>query len=423
MTTEYRVQLKRPHPVQAQFVDSTTKRIIVRAGRRGGKTTGIAIRAVTRFLAGRRVLYATPTSDQLGRFWFEVTAALAPLIDGGLVKKNETNHTLEFPGTEQRIRAKTAWNSNTLRGDYADDLYLDEWQLMDEDTWELVGAPMLLDNNGDAVFIYTPPSLHSKSITKAQDPRHAAKMFKAAEADRTGRWQALHFTSYDNPHISAQALADISQDMTALAIRQEIMAEDTEEVAGSLWTRSLIETARVTTAPELTRVVVAVDPPGGATECGIVVLGIGPCTCLGDMQSHGFVIGDYSTKASPDRWAANVLNAYTDHVADRILGEANFGGDMVEAVVKAAGQARDISVSYKAVRASRGKAVRAEPVAALYEQGRIHHVGAFPILEEELCTWVPGAAQWSPNRLDALVWGATDTMVQNRRSGVRVIEY
>ena len=163
-STEYKVRLRRPHASQEPFVESDCPRIILRAGRRGGKTTGIAIKACKAFLAGKRVLYATPTSEQIGRFWFEVTRSLEELIESGTVYKNETQHIIEFPGTEKRIRAKTAWNANTLRGDYADLLILDEWQLIDEEAWEIVGAPMLLDNNGDAVFIYTPPSLHSRSV-------------------------------------------------------------------------------------------------------------------------------------------------------------------------------------------------------------------------------------------------------------------
>ncbi len=224
--TKVQVILPRPHLRQEEFVHSTKKRIVIRAGRRGGKTVGVAIRAVERFLQGRRQLYAAPTSEQVGKFWYEVTGALAPLIRLGILKKNESEQYIEKPGTEQRIKAKTAWNADTLRGDYADDLYLDEWQLMNEDTWEIVGAPMLLDNNGDAVFIYTPPSLRSVGVSKAHDPRHAAKMFKKALDDP--RWLAVHFTSHDNPHISKDALQEIIKDMTKQAYRQEILAEDDE---------------------------------------------------------------------------------------------------------------------------------------------------------------------------------------------------
>lgn len=214
------------HPGQIQFVDSTYKRIIVRAGRRGGKTVGVAIRNVKRFLEGRRQLYATPTSEQLTKWWYEVSGALSPLVQLGVFKKNETEHFIERPGTEQRIKGKTAWNADTMRGDYADDLTFDEWQLMDEDAWEVVGAPMLLDNNGDVVFIYTPPSLRSAGVSKARDPRHAAKLFKKALGDP--RWLAIHFTSHDNPYISREALAELIKDMSKQSYGQEILAEDDE---------------------------------------------------------------------------------------------------------------------------------------------------------------------------------------------------
>src|ERR1051325_7394577 len=144
-------------------LSSNAKRIIIRAGRRGGKTIGVVILAIQAFLAGRRVLYVAPTAEQLATFWREVKLALAELVAAGVFYKNETEHIIEVWGTNQRIRAKTAWNADTLRGDYADLLILDEWQLMDESAWEEVGAPMLLDNNGDAVFIYTPPSLRSQT--------------------------------------------------------------------------------------------------------------------------------------------------------------------------------------------------------------------------------------------------------------------
>ena len=132
------VRLRTPHAKQKAFLDSTAKRIVIRAGRRGGKTVGIAIRAVRRFLAGKRVLYAAPTQDQVETFWWEVKRALGAAIDAGILYKNEALHLVELKGTKQRIRAKTAWNADSLRGDYADDLILDEWQLTDEQAWDLV---------------------------------------------------------------------------------------------------------------------------------------------------------------------------------------------------------------------------------------------------------------------------------------------
>lgn len=398
---EFKIRLHRPHPGQEAVRRSQAKRKIIRAGRRGGKTDTAATMSVDAFLASRRVLYAAPTSEQLDAYWRTIKQSLMEPIEAGLYYKNETLHTIERPNTENRIRAKTAWNADTLRGDSADLLILDEWQLMDEEAWGQVGAPLLLDNNGDALFIYTPPSLASRSVSKARDPFHAAKMYKAAQADKTGRWQAFHWTSMENPHVSRQALADITKDISSLAYRQEIMAEDTDEVPGALWTRKIIEAARASTAPDLVRVVIGVDPPGGSTECGIIVTGRGA-------DGHLYVLRDASLKATPDKWASVVLECYQEYKADRIVGEQNYGGEMVEATIRQAAQARGVQVSYKAVQATRGKAIRAEPIVAQYEQGRIHHVGTLPTLEDELVTWIPGISANSPNRLDANVWALSE---------------
>lgn len=393
------ITARTPHDKQRLFVNSKAKRKVIRAGRRGGKTVGIAILAVEAFKAGKRVLYAAPTEEQVTTFWFEVKAALREPIAQGHVTKNETSHVVEVPDTKNRIRAKTAWNAETLRGDYADLLILDEFQLMDEDTWGVVGAPMLMDNDGDAVFIYTPPSLHGKFRTKAKDPRFISKLFKRAEADTSGRWQAFHFTSLENPFNSKEAMAEITSDMTRLAYEQEILADDKEDVPGALWNRALFDRTRVTTMPALVRVSEGVDPPGGATFCGIGVAGIGT-------DGHFYFIADDSIEGSPAEWSNQVIATYTKHKVDRIVGEKNYGGDMVEHTIRTAPGGDNIS--YRNVTASRGKALRAEPIAALFEQGRAHLVGNFPHLEEECCTWLPNSNMPSPNRLDAMVWAMTE---------------
>ena len=429
---QIKIETKRPHEKQFKFINSNAKRKVVRAGRRGGKTVGMSIQAVRAFLGDKengilpkRVLYAAPTQDQVDRFWHEVVSALLPAIDAGVFYKNETKHIVEKAGTEQRIRAKTAWSSDTLRGDYADLLILDEWQLMNEDAWELVGAPMLLDNDGDAVFIYTPPSIRTRSITKAYDPMHAAKLFRKAAKDTTGRWETFHFTSYDNPYISKDALSTISGDMTAVAIRQEIMAEDIDEYPGALWTRNLIEENRIDfdDIPEMTRIVVGVDPQGKKkdnAETGIVVAGLG-------RDGYGYLLADDSINARPKEWGSQVCKSFNTWKGDRVCAESNFGGEMVESVINQI----DDSVPVKLVNASRGKIVRAEPISALAEKGKIKHAGSFPKVEDEMCTFTQDS-NFSPNRLDAYVWAFTELMIgkhgnwgslfaSSEREGVKVL--
>lgn len=401
--SEYTVTLRRPHAQQAAFIDSPAKRKAVRAGRRGGKTVGVATLAVKALLAMRRVLYAVPTQEQVDRFWFECKRALEPLIDADVLYKNETRHILEFPGTEARIRAKTAWNADGLRGDYADLLILDEWQLMNEDAWEVVGAPMMLDTNGDAVFVYTPPSFRTAGMSKAHDPRHAAKLFARAQSDTSGRWAAFHFGSHDNPYLSSEALVEITKDMTDLAYRQEILAQDIDEVPGALWKRKDIEKMRVVKAPDLFRIATAIDPSATATgdEAGIITGGVGMCDCKGDPEPHGFLLADDSVQAAPELWARGAVTAYHKHSADALIAESNNGGEMVRVTISTVPNAPAV----KLIHASRGKYTRAEPVSLL----PIHFVGSFPRLEDELCTWLPGME--SPNRFDAFVWAFTELLL------------
>ena len=401
---EYVVKLKRPHSKQRVFLQSPAPRKIVRAGRRSGKTTGLAIFGTQEFLAGHRVLYAVPTTDQIMRFWHEVCLFLAEPIAAGLYTKNETSHIIEKPGTEQRIRAKTAWSADTLRGDYCTRLILDEWQLMNEDTWGLVGAPMMLDRTGStATFCYTPPSFRSAGISKAHDPRHAAKMYAAAAHDMSGRWAAFHFTSHDNPHLSEEALTDITGDMTPLAYKQEILAEDIEDVPGALWTQRLIDQCRVVDIPDFVRVVVGIDP---GHDAGIVVVGR-------SADGTAYVLDDVSITGDPDVWASQAVAAYHRHRAHVLVPERNHGGEMVETTIRHV----DARVAVKTVWASHGKYARAEPVSVLYTKGRVKHVGVFGALELEMCGWVPNAGHPSPNRLDALVWALTELILDDKGPG------
>jgi phage terminase large subunit-like protein len=199
--------------------------------------------------------------------------------------------------------------------------------------------------------------------------------------------------------------------------RQELEAEILEDLPGALWSRGLIEACRVSHRPtDLVRVVVAIDPAARSAETsnetGIVVAGK-------DANGDGWVLADLSGRYQPVEWAKAAIAAYRAHHADRIVAEINNGGDMVEATLRMV----DPNVPFRAVHASRGKIARAEPVATLYEQGKVRHLGASPILEDQMCAFLRdpslGAAPgfdgfrtgYSPDRVDALVWALSDLLV------------
>ncbi|WP_319951529.1 DNA-packaging protein [Sphingomonas caeni] len=192
--------------------------------------------------------------------------------------------------------------------------------------------------------------------------------------------------------------------------RQELDGEMLEDAEGALWSRAMIEGCRVAEMPELVRVVVGVDPPAsaGGDACGIVAVGLG-------RGGQGYVIEDASVAgASPERWARAVAACAARHRAERVIAEKNQGGEMVASVLRAA----DARLPLALVHASRGKSARAEPVALLYEAGRVKHAGAFPVLEDELCGLMAGGGYagpgGSPDRADALVWALSELMLTKR---------
>ena len=182
--------------------------------------------------------------------------------------------------------------------------------------------------------------------------------------------------------------------------QQEIMGELLDDLPGALWHRSTILYRE---AAELRRVCVAIDPASTsgeeADETGIVVCGV-------DIKGLGVVLGDYSVRGSPDVWAHKAVRAYHQFKANTIVAEGNNGGEMIQHVIRTV----DPLVPVKLVHATVGKHTRAEPVAALYEQGKMYHVHPFPDLEDQMCTWLPDDAL-SPDRMDALVWAFTELML------------
>jgi len=198
--------------------------------------------------------------------------------------------------------------------------------------------------------------------------------------------------------------------------RQELEGELIEDVEGALFKYSDIGPKRVRSTPDLIRIVTAIDPAvttnENSDETGIVVGGTGWCDCKGDPypEIHGVVLQGLSSKHTPNEWARLALRAHHNQEGDRIIAEVNNGGDLVKVNLETV----EKRFPYKAIHASRGKMTRAEPIAALYEQGKMHHLGSYPELEDEMTTWVPGLGD-SPNRVDALVWAFTELMLKDNK--------
>ena len=221
----------------------------------------------------------------------------------------------------------------------------------------------------------------------------------------------------DNLHLPAVVVADLEAQYGGTRLgRQELDGELLEDREGALWTRGLLEGCRVTDAPAFVRIVVGVDPPAsaGGDACGIVAVGL-------DGDGVAWVLEDASVAGcSPAAWARAVAACAARHGADRVIAEANQGGEMVREVLAHA----DGGMPVKLVHASRGKLARAEPVSNLYEQGRVRHVGPFGALEDELCGMVVGGTYAgpgrSPDRADALVWAVTELCLRRRGGGASV---
>lgn len=216
---------------------------------------------------------------------------------------------------------------------------------------------------------------------------------------------------YDNPHLQEDIRTALEEEYAGTDLgRQELHAEILDEDSNALWTRSSLEASRLLLpqVPKLARVTIGVDPSGGAGEQGIVAVGKamvpherpdGKTVAL----AHGYVLGDRTVHLRPEGWGRRAVEAAVEFEADDICVEVNFGGDMAVSTIRSAADALGVSIPIKVVRATRGKQVRAQPVSALTAQNRWHMIGTQPELETQLCTWYP-ELDWSPDRLDAMVW-------------------
>ena len=344
----------------------------------------------------RRIALVGPTQQQ----------ARAVMVEGvsGLLA---VHGDAERPAFEPSLR-RLVWASGTvaeifsaeepdaLRGPQFDAAWCDElakWRYPEE-TWDMLQFGLRLGTRPRQVVTTTPRPMAllkrliadaGTLLTRATTLEHRAFLAPSFVEDVTARYGGTRLG------------------------RQELDAEVIEDDPDALFRRGLFETHRVRTAPEMRRIVVAVDPPATRSErssaCGIVCVGVG-------RDGRAYVLDDATVRGlSPGGWAARAVGLFHARAADRLIAEVNQGGDMVEAVIREV----DPTVAFRAVRAGRGKRLRAEPVAALYEQGRVAHVGVFPELEDELCA-LGSEGGPSPDRADALVWAVSELML-HRRTG------
>ena len=301
----------------------------------------------------------------------------------------------------------SAHDPDSLRGPQFDAAWVDElakWKKAEE-TWDQVQFALRLGTNPQQVVTTTPQNV---AVLKAI-LRNPSTVISHAPTEANRAYLARSFLEEVRARYKGSRLE-----------RQELDGILLEDAEGALWSGAALGAARVTEVPVFDRVVVAVDPPvtGGsaADECGIAVVGV---TMRGAPQDWDAVVLEDATVtgASPDAWARAAVAAYHRHGAEKLVAEVNQGGDLVERMIRQV----DPMIAYKAVRATRGKHVRAEPVAALYEQGRVRHVAGLGLLEDQMCRMTVQGYQGkgSPDRVDALVWALTEAMIDPAKGWAR----
>lgn len=273
--------------------------------------------------------------------------------------------------------------------------YVEEAHNVSEESWDLL-IPTIRAEGSEIWAVFNPrfakDATYRRFITEPPDDIKIVK---------------INYT--DNPFCPAVMIAEAEEmKRKNLAKYREVwLGECRTENENALWKMAtMIDPFRLSSYPELERLVIAIDPAVTNTEksdeTGIVAVGCAKNAHTGEMEYY--VLEDGSLKASPSQWAKRAVELYDDYEADRIVVEVNNGGDLVESVLRA----ENVSLPITSVRATRGKIVRAEPVAALYERGLVHHVGVFPELEDQMCNFCGADKESSPDRMDALVWGLTE---------------
>ena len=293
----------------------------------------------------------------------------------------------------------SAHEPEALRGPQFDAAWVDKlakWKKA-EDTWDMLQFALRLGEHPQQVVTTTPKNV---GVLK-RILGNASTVTTHAPTDANRAYLAESFLAEVEARYAGTRLG-----------RQELEGLLLEDVEGALWTTAMVEQCRVERAPKLSRIVVAVDPSvtgsAASDECGIIVAGVVSEGPVSDWRTY--VLEDASVRGGPVEWARAAIRAMERHGADRLVAEVNQGGDLVESVIRQI----DPLVPFRALRAGRGKGLRAEPVAALYEQGRVHHLRGLGALEDQMCRMTVAGyeGKGSPDRLDALVWAIHELVIE-----------
>jgi phage terminase large subunit-like protein len=389
---------------QAAFVADDHRYALFLGGIGAGKTYAGAIKALRCIRPNSLGLVVAPSFRMLRDATWRT--ALDVWRGAGLaehVLRGDELRVMFSNGAEALFRS--AEDPERLRGPNAAWAWIDEGALCYPETWTVTIGRLRQGGMVGPCWVTTTPK--PRNVGGAGE-NWTRRVFVTDATDETALFRG---STAANPFVPQAYVRSLRSQYTARLARQELDAEYLTDHEGALWTHAMLEDRRAAPS-DLVRAVVAVDPSGGSDpendEQGIVVAGLGP-------DGRGYVLADRTCRLSPDGWGRRAVQACVDFKADAIIGEANFGGDMVEAVIRTAAGAMGVSVTYKGVHASRGKAVRAQPVSALYEQGRVSHCEVFAELEDELTSWTPESGR-SPNRLDALVWACAELLVKEQRA-------
>ena len=369
---------------------------LILAGRGWGKTRTGAQDIVLYALRNPNSICAVvaPTHGDLRRVCFNGPSGLVSIIPKDCFAKS--NDFKGYSSSTSEIRLKNgskiigfaAENPERLRGPQFHRAWCDElaaWRY--PESFDQLMFGLRLGEKPQCVITTTPkPTKLIKQLTEREDV-----------------YLTQGNTFENEANLAGSALQMLKQRYEGTALgRQELFAEILEDVEGALWTHKMIEKTRLNVNEErqLKQIIIAIDPAVTANESsdetGIIVVGK-------DFNNYYYVLEDLSGRYSADKWARIAINAFYDWQADRIVAEVNNGGDLVERLIRS----HDATIPYRSVRATRGKIVRAEPISALYEQSKVFHMGTFPELESQMCSYT-GDKQSSPDRLDALVWGLSE---------------